>query len=37
MKVFADEEDVWDRDLDSGDDFGIEDYFGFINKEKDEE
>lgn len=32
-ELFAtDEEDVWERDLDNGDDWGLEDHFGFISK-----
>lgn len=33
----TDEEDIWERDLDSGDDFGLEDYFGFIKRDYDED
>jgi hypothetical protein len=32
----VDEEDVWERDLDSTDDFGMEDYFGFQNNRDDD-
>ena len=38
MTSIIDEEDLWERDLDSGDDFGIEDYFSLgLSKDPDDE